>query len=97
MMNKYRYLILLPIVLVLAGCQTQAENRARIFSAAQNQCSMYGFKPGTDAYSNCLQQADQGLLAADAARRQALMQQGLSMMDPNSCTSYNNCVRVRPY
>jgi len=97
MPNNYKYLLLLPLVLFVAGCQTQAENRARIFSAAQNQCSMYGFKPGTDAYSMCLQQADQNLQAADSARRQALMQQGLSMMDPNSCTSYNNCVRVRPY
>lgn len=94
---KFYYTLFLPILLVLAGCQTQAQQRANIFAAAQNQCSMYGFKPGTDAYSNCLQQADQTLLAADAARRQALMQQGLSMMDPYSCTTYNNCVRVRRY
>jgi hypothetical protein len=36
----------------LAGCVSEAELRQE----DATQCASYGFKPGTDAFANCLQQ-----------------------------------------
>lgn len=47
-----RWAVVTAAAIGLAGCESAAEVRAQ--DAAQ--CSSYGFKPGTDAYANCLQQ-----------------------------------------
>jgi hypothetical protein len=49
----------------LAGCMSTAEIRA----ADENRCAGYGFRPGTDAYSKCLQNID---LDRSADRRAVL-------------------------
>lgn len=40
-------LIILTLTTGLSAC-----------GAAENNCHRYGFKPGTDAYANCLQQQE---------------------------------------
>jgi len=43
------------LVLLIAGCTSLAERRA----AHEAQCKSYGFKPGTDAFANCLLKLDE--------------------------------------
>lgn len=49
-----RLAALAAIALFLAGCQTAAEMRAN----DENKCRSYGFRPGTDAFAECLQRID---------------------------------------
>ncbi len=51
---------LLIVAAVLAGCATPPEKIAANVAA---QCRAYGFKPGTDAYANCLMTTEQATLA----------------------------------
>ncbi|MCO4317853.1 hypothetical protein M8997_011735 [Phyllobacterium sp. 21LDTY02-6] len=57
---KLRYLLLALVPLAVAGCITAEEED-------QNNCSSYGFRPGTDAFANCMMQ--QGLRHDDERRR----------------------------
>ena len=45
---------LAAVALLLAGCQTPAEMRAR----DESRCRDYGFRAGTDAFAECLQRID---------------------------------------
>lgn len=47
-------LALIAFPLALASCQTAADRRA----ADEAACAGYGFKPGTQAFSNCLMNQD---------------------------------------
>lgn len=46
---KLKYLILAAVPLVITGCVTADE----VF---QDKCSSFGFRPGTDAFANCMMQ-----------------------------------------
>lgn len=54
-------------VLLLAGCVSPEEQRAM----DQQQCSGYGFAPGSDAFANCLMRTSQQRDAQTAADRRA--------------------------
>ena len=47
-----RLALALAAAAALAGCVSDAELRQQ----DQAQCTSYGFKPGTDAFAQCLQQ-----------------------------------------
>ena len=49
-----RFAALTATALFLAGCQTAAEVRAN----DEAKCRSYGFRPGTDAFAECLQRID---------------------------------------
>jgi hypothetical protein len=52
--NLIRPAALAAVAIVLAGCQTAEEVRAR----DENRCVAYGFRPRTDAFAECLQRID---------------------------------------
>lgn len=47
-----RLAIVAAVLATLAGCESAAQIRQR----DATRCAGYGFKPGTDAFANCLQQ-----------------------------------------
>jgi hypothetical protein len=49
-----RFAALAATALFLAGCQTAAEVRAN----DEAKCRSYGFRPGTDAFAECLQRIE---------------------------------------
>lgn len=57
---KLRHLLIAFVPLAVAGCITADEED-------QNNCSYYGFRPGTDAFANCMMQ--QGLRHDDERQR----------------------------
>ncbi len=68
----------LPAVLVLAGCESEAERIA----ADNQQCLSYGFTMGTDAFAQCRLQLD--------LQRQQLLLQNMAIqqqMAPRICST----------
>lgn len=63
-MTMLRYMLLAFPVLLLAACVSPQEQQAM----DQEQCSSFGFRPGTDAFANCMMQ--QSAQRADLAERQ---------------------------
>jgi hypothetical protein len=80
--------------LALSGCNSGPATVTEI-AAIQRQCDVYGFRPGTDAYSSCMLQLDQNRIASATERRRAfgraLQQTGADMQAQQnrriSCTS----------
>ncbi len=50
-----RFLAIALLGMALGGCVSAEDQRA----ADQQQCSSYGFKPGSNAFANCMMQQDQ--------------------------------------
>lgn len=50
--------LILPLLLVLAGCAEQP--RRTVYDAAADECRAYGFVPGTEQFGNCMQREVQG-------------------------------------
>ncbi len=57
---KLRYLLLALVPLAVAGCVTAEE-------VDQDTCASFGFKPGTDAFANCMMEQS---ARADEKRRE---------------------------
>ncbi|MGI8389175.1 hypothetical protein [Brucella anthropi] len=57
---KLRYLLSALVPLAVAGCVTAEE-------VDQDKCSSFGFRPGTDAFANCMMEQS---ARADDERRQ---------------------------
>ncbi|TCQ74469.1 hypothetical protein EDF68_11635 [Ochrobactrum sp. BH3] len=57
---KLRYLLLALVPLAVAGCVTAEE-------VDQDKCSSFGFRPGTNAFANCMM--EQSARAEDENRR----------------------------
>jgi hypothetical protein len=84
MKNKFLSLVAISLTLFLSGCaspqqqaayqyqqQSQAEqNQRNVFQSLVNKCEGYGFKSGTTAFAQCLQQAEQQLVIENAMRAQ---------------------------
>lgn len=68
---------------MLAGCVDPAE-QARSDAAA---CEAYGFRPGTDAYANCLMTRDRDRRNAESDALQSLSN-SLGQMGQPASTSY---------
>lgn len=64
-MRTVRFLLASAALCGLAGCMSAAEVR----SHDETRCRGYGFRPGTDAFSKCLQDID---LDRSADRRAVL-------------------------
>jgi hypothetical protein len=62
--------VIFVVLAALTGCMGRTPEQ-RIMEA-QNACTGYGFKAGTDAYSNCLMNTDQSIQHQDAQRREAM-------------------------
>jgi len=62
-----RSFALLALLILLAGCETAAEERARRDASDQQRCESFGFELGTEAYANCRLQIDTSRRAAAAA------------------------------
>jgi len=81
-------------VAALAGCNTGPATPEEA-SLIQSQCQSFGFKPGTDAFANCVLQMDQARVADARDRRQrvgaALAQVGQAQQrtyrQPVTCTA----------
>src|SRR5690606_30136766 len=54
-------------LLLLAGCMGRTGEQR--FVEAQNACTGYGFKAGTDAYAQCMMQLDIVMVEQDQASR----------------------------
>lgn len=78
-----RYLV---VLVVLAGCTTQAERQQRDYEAEQararaytqqvdGQCRSYGFKDGTPEFRDCVMRVDTANRQQWEAQRQMLLQQ----------------------
>lgn len=61
---KNRLIMLLAVggCLLAAGCETTSD--AELQAKFQAKCEKYGFKPGTDAFANCLMETEQNYYAA---------------------------------
>jgi hypothetical protein len=83
-----KLLVLLALTLLLSACmgRSPVERRAE----AQNACTRYGFKPGTDQYAQCMMQLDLIMQEQDADRRQALAE-GLRRMGENARNNRVTC------
>ncbi len=53
-MKISRLVALAAFAILLTGCQSVGERRA----VDEGRCSSYGFRPGSNAYANCLQRID---------------------------------------
>jgi hypothetical protein len=71
-----RFLILVPAVLVLAGC---GPSREQLVNQATNDCLNYGTSYGTPQYTQCMMMKDQQI-NDNQIRRQAAVQEALSGM-----------------
>lgn len=65
-----RYAIVTIAVLVLTGCVSSDEQAAIDRADDENRCQSFGFKPGTERYSNCLM--TQSAQRADLRQRQEI-------------------------
>jgi hypothetical protein len=95
-----KYLLLFAALALgptLAGCETMSPQEAQV--SEENQCTGYGFHPGTDAYSQCMLQLDQNRAANDreqnAQFRAYLKAAALGMAasqpkPPTTCTTVVN-------
>ena len=63
-------LVLIAATVMLSGCMGRSPDQR--FAEAQNACTGYGFRPGTDNYANCMMQLDAMMIEQDASRRQAM-------------------------
>lgn len=71
-----RYIKFLACALLLSGCVSPAQFRARaeaVAAADDERCLQYGAKPGTDAYTQCR-------IAVDALRQQAAANQQMQLI-----------------
>jgi hypothetical protein len=82
-------------VVVLAGCQSDQLTVAEEIQQYGGQCQAYGFKPGSDAYANCVLQFHDQQAAADRQRRVAaaafVANAGQSMSDAYKPAPTMNC------
>lgn len=53
-MTKWK--VLLPILIVLAGCQTMTPEERR--AADENTCREFGFRKKNDAFAECMQRLE---------------------------------------
>jgi hypothetical protein len=58
-----RFLVLFPVVLGIGACTTLSHKD--LLARDREECTQFGFQPGTDRYSDCL-------LKLDAARHQVV-------------------------
>lgn len=65
-----RYAIVTIAVLMLTGCVSSEEQAALDRADDENRCQSFGFKPGTERYSNCLM--TQSAQRADLRQRQQI-------------------------
>lgn len=59
-------------MLALSGCQSSDMTVAEEIQEYGGRCQAYGFKPGTDAYANCVLQFHDQQVASDRQRRTAM-------------------------
>lgn len=89
---------LVTCALIVAGCSTTTP--AERMAQQQASCSNYGFKLGTDAYSNCMMQMDLAAKEEDAARRArigaslAAMGQSMQPRRPVTCNTFGSGYRT---
>jgi len=82
-----KIVLLVGAAVLLAGCQTTSPE---VRLANQNAtCAGYGFKPGTDAFANCMMQMDRDEQADYRRRQQELSD---SMYDMNRSMRMNRPV-----
>ena len=82
-----KIVLLVGVAVLLAACQTTTPE---MLLANQNAtCAGYGFKPGTDAFANCMMQMDRDEQAEYRRRQQDLSD---SMYDMNRSMRMNRPV-----
>lgn len=54
-MGAHSQVVIWLIALLLAGCASPLERRA----AHEAKCKSYGFRPGSEAFANCLMKLDE--------------------------------------
>jgi hypothetical protein len=73
MFRAMRWAIILASTgFLLAGCQSEQPATGKDLAQLNASCEAYGFKKGTDAYSNCVLQLDQQRIATNRQRRMAI-------------------------
>lgn len=92
-----RLILLTGAALAVAGCQTTSPE-ARL-AQHKNQCSAYGFKEGSDAYSSCMMQLDIAANQEDRERQRALgealseMGESMQRNRPVTCNTFGSANR----
>lgn len=64
--------IMLLSVAVLASCTTDRPADQQQVQKLGEQCMVYGFKPGTDAFNACIFQLDQSRIAENRRKRMVI-------------------------
>ncbi len=61
-MKRIKTTLVLLACICLSACETTSD--AELQTKFQAKCEKYGFKPGTDAFANCLMETEQNYYAA---------------------------------
>jgi len=98
---------MISLLVLVAGCQTEAPATGETAKKLAASCTGYGFKPGTQEHAMCVYQLDQQRIAGNRNRRMAVgmamagmgagMQRNAAMMSANrpvNCTSTPNSTWV---
>ena len=68
MKRKLIQLVIALGMLTLSGCVTNEQRQLMVMQDAQNSCSNYGFKMGTDSFSKCVMETAQNTQKFQAER-----------------------------
>lgn len=82
-----RLIVVLAIFLGVSGCSSLDPAPEEIISKAKIACESYGFKPETDAFSQCVMKLDQDYYKSQQAMAQQAIQ---SMTSRTTCTTSAN-------